>query len=426
MNFLSGIKNYRAILTLLTGTTLSQLFLTFMLPVLSRLYSFSDFAVYGFLQSIITPLSALACGRYEMTIVTARTNGRAVNAVFLSYLFSMVFALIVFVILLPFHGNINNWFQADLFRKIWFFLPLFIVAQGVYIANNFYLQRVKHFKGLAFSKIVQHGSNVVLAFFFYFIAVPAGLILGLFSGFVTASCITYLQMQKNNFSLRYFSLKQIKIHALEYKEYPLYNATPAFLYYLTFSIPVLLISRHFMSDIIGQYTLARQIMLIPSGMIASAISQVYFQRIVQVNTNNKFIWPEFKTVFIYLFLMALLMCLIVVPFGPHLFSFVFGQKWQPSGVFARYLIINASLQFICTSLINTLPALGKVKLLGLWQLGYFLLTLTLFLLPHNDIHTFLKYYLAIDSFALAINICMTIWVVKERDTRMSKTLINII
>lgn len=424
MNYIPRFKNYKAILTLLTGTTLAQLFLTLMLPVLSRLYSYSDFAVYGFLQSIITPLSALACGRYEMTIVISDTNKRAVNAVFLCYLFSLLFGIFIFFVLLPFHETINEWFQANLFKRIWFFLPLFILVQGVYVANNFYLQRVKYFKGLAFSKIVQHGSNVIMAFLFFFVGLPAGLILGLLGGFVMASLITWLQMGKNMFSLKLFSFKVLKMHANQYKEYPLYNATPAFLYYLTFSIPVLLISRNFMSDIIGQYSLARQIMLIPSGMVASAISQVYFQRIVQVNTNSNLIWPEFKTVFINLSLMALVMCTIMIAVGPQLFSIFFGHKWQPSGEFARYLIINASLQFICTSLINTLPALGKVKLLGLWQLGYFLLTLTLFIVPHTSIFIFLKYYLVIDCIALALNIFMTIWVVRRRDKSVSKTIIK--
>jgi O-antigen/teichoic acid export membrane protein len=72
------------VLTLMSGTTVSQALPILVSPILTRLYSSGDFGGLALFQSLLAVASAFACLRYEMTIVLCRNDKEIVNMVAVS------------------------------------------------------------------------------------------------------------------------------------------------------------------------------------------------------------------------------------------------------------------------------------------------------------------------------------------------------
>ncbi len=59
----------RNVLTLMAGTTIAQAIPIGISPILTRLYTPSDFGVYALFLSIATIFGSIANGRYELKII---------------------------------------------------------------------------------------------------------------------------------------------------------------------------------------------------------------------------------------------------------------------------------------------------------------------------------------------------------------------
>ena len=93
---------------------------------------------------------------------------------------------------------------------------------------------------------------------------------------------------------------------IEYKVYPLLYLNPASLLDIaTLQMPLLFIIKIAGDTINGQFFFASRIISIPSALIGKAISQVFFQRITSLKSNNKKCMPLFIKTMKTLFLIAL-------------------------------------------------------------------------------------------------------------------------
>lgn len=401
-------ENLKNTLLLLIGSGLSQIIPIAISPILTRMYSVHAFGVFGFTQSIITPMSAIACGRFELTVVLAKNKRGAESGVVLSYLFSLVLTILFYCFVLIFQKQIYLWFGADLIESVYFFIPLFLLFQGIHIVNLYWLQRNKLFKKIAAIKFVQHSFIGALSLILVYVFPNTGLVLAMLIGWFLLDIVSYYQIVKTGFNFKFANKFELIKHFKRYYEYPLYNAITAFLYYSTLSIPTLIISSAFLNGELGYFSLTRQILFIPTSLLAGVISQVFFQRIAENIKNKKEIWPQFYKLFVILLVICLLMIGVLFPFGIKLFSWIFGQRWSIAGEYAKWMVFIAAFQFLGTSMLNFLPALKKLKLFSAWQLLYFFTSLLLFAFDYSSVFVFFKYYAVIDIFFFSILIFLVI------------------
>ena len=401
-------ENLKNTLWLLIGSGFSQIIPLAISPILTRIYSVHAFGIFGFTQSIISPMSAIACGRFEMTVVLAKDKRGAESGVVLSYLFSLILTLLFFILIVLFKNYIYQWFSLELIHPVYFLIPFFLLFQGIHIVNLYWLQRVKLFKKIASIKFVQHSFIGILSLILAYFFPNTGLVLGMLFGWLLLDIISYYQIFNSGFSFRNVTQGEIVKHFKRYYEYPLYNAITAFLYYATLSIPTLIISTRFLSNELGYYSLTRQILFIPTSLLAGVISQVFFQRIAENIKGKVQIWPQFNKLLLILIGICILMVIVLFPFSTKIFSLVFGQKWIVAGEYAKWMVFIAAFQFLGTSMLNFLPALKKLKLFSAWQLLYFGCSLILFTVSYSSVFDFFIYYAFIDIFFYSVLIFLVI------------------
>ena len=99
------VKN---VLTLMTGSAISQVVIYASILVLTRLFSTELFGVYMLFSSSILILKPLSSLQYEIAIVLPKENKDAINLFFFSIIFILFFSIILGIIVFLLKDEILN------------------------------------------------------------------------------------------------------------------------------------------------------------------------------------------------------------------------------------------------------------------------------------------------------------------------------
>lgn len=372
----------RNVVTLITGTTFAQALVVLVTPILTRLYSPDDFGVFALYTSILSIMAVVACWRYELAIVLPEEEKDAANLLILSICicFSMAFVTLVLVVL--FRNPIAMLLSAPRLAPWLLFMPLSIVAVGFFQAFNYWSARRKKFKRIAIRTVTQSiitvtaqlGSGIVLH------PGPGGLIGSSIIGQLTATIRMAWHIWRDDSKVLYdISLKGIKKQAVLYKEFPLYQIWAAVLNVISSMTPLLLLGYFFSPAIVGFYVLGQRLVATPLGIVGSSVSQVFFPRAELAHrqgTLDELVVSTFQK----LLTIGLFPILVLSLIGPELIGLIFGSDWVVAGVFLRLLSPYLLFNFLSASLSPVFSVLGKQKEYLLFNITYFLLAVSAFII----------------------------------------------
>jgi O-antigen/teichoic acid export membrane protein len=362
------------VLTLMTGTTIAQLLPILVSPLLTRMYTPSDFGVYALYISIISIISVIVTLRYEFAIMLPKKREDALSVFCLSLITSFGISFLIFVILVLFNKNIIDLLENKKLIKWIYFIPLTSFLLGVIQTFNYWFNREKLFKVLSTSKVIQTFANIIPNIAIGLIYKnELGLILGYILGATTSVVyLSYKFIRDKNvlYELRKnVSWLKIKEQALLYNEYPKFNTLSAFLDTISLQLPSIFVSKTYSSTNLGYFNLTTRTISTPLSVISSSVSQVFFQRISDAYKQNKPLRPIILKTGKYLSLISLFPLVVLLFFGPELFSFVFGANWRIAGEFARILAFSYAIRFVVSPLSITFFAVNKIK--TLFKLQFF-------------------------------------------------------
>lgn len=405
---------------LLSGTLIAQAIPVLVSPMLTRLYTPENFAGLAILMAWFNPLSYLASGRYEIAVLLPKEDTEAIKLVRVSSLWSIGVSLIILIITI-FYFVLHPLPLASIPNKtIFFALPFLILFVGHFQPINYWLQRKKQFKFIAINKIIQTTVVITFTILFAFLYPSTGLTLGYCFGWVAMASISFYYLLKDKIIPFQFHWKEIVEMAKKYKEFPIFNGLPSILNSLTLSIPVFLIAYYYGQDNTGYFNLTRQILFVPTSIIATSFSQVFFERIVSHKNKGISVVDDYKKMINILALIALSFTIPILFGGPFLFALVFGKSWSVSGSFAQIIVLSTALQFVVLPLGAVLQTFNKVKLNGIWQVIYFASVSILIFAVKLNLNDFLKLYTLIELLAFSILFYLVNQTLKKYEKQVAK------
>ncbi len=351
------------VLTLMTGTAIAQAIPIAISPILSRIYSPSDFGIFGLFLAVVSIIAVAAGGRYEMAIMLPKKDEDAFNILALSVIISFVVSAFVFIFILIFQNSFISIFIEKYpcygFSEIKFWLyliPVSIFLMSAYQIVNYWSTRQKTFKMNASGRIGQSGVNSLTTLSMGFLTKgPLGLITGTLTGYATGFFVLSFNIFKNIKNLFPFITKaKLKENAITYKAFPIINAPPALLSTMQDYGILFIIAYFFSSFVVGCYSFVIRIMNIPLSLIGSSMYQVFYQKASSLYNNNENIQPFVKKLFLRSFLIGLPIFVLIFVLAPRVFAFVFGEEWRYAGELAQILTPWLFLNFIASP-ISSLP-----------------------------------------------------------------------
>lgn len=381
------------VLTTMSGTVISQIIPIIIIPVLTRLYSPSDFGTLSLYVALATICSVMATARYEVAIMLPKSDSGAINLVALSIVIAASIALFFLAVICVFHKQLANMIGNPLINPWLFAIPITVFFTGVFQTLNFWSNRKKQFSRVAIAKIYQGFSLSVFQLGLSSKKTAhLGLILGYILGLVVATASLFRSVWKADFKLvRHISKKRMFVYLLKYKNFPIYSLWGALFDSAAVQMPIFMLSKFYNSDLTGIFSLTFRALNLPMVLVAASIAQVLFQKISYLNnTNPESLYNLIIKTFLILLGLSFPLLIIIFFWGSTLFSLVFGQEWALSGQYASVIVFAIVMRFSISPLSSVLALDHNLKLGSAWQLTYFCtITATLYIAAQYKIDIFI-------------------------------------
>lgn len=372
------------VLTLMTGSTIAQAIPIAISPILTRLYTPTDYGIVALYMSIASVASIAATGRYEMAIMLPKKEDDAINIFFLSIIITFFICIFSFIIIMIFNSEITDFLGNKEISKLLYLVPVSVLLTGIFQSLKYWSNRKKYFKSLASNSVLQTGTGSVLNVSFGFFGFGGG---GLISAGLMSQCIGIFFIGKNIFKRDKQLINKknnLKILALikKYKKMPLFNLPNSLIDTFRASGINILIAKLFTTSSLGQYSLAWRMVVTPASLIGNSLSQVLFQKLAsskKQELNSLVISFIIKASFI-----ALPMYLVIYFFASSLFSFVFGENWKLAGQVASVLSPWLFFNFISSPLSSIFVILNKQEVMLMFSILYMLIPLSILYIFQNQ------------------------------------------
>ncbi|TSJ45673.1 oligosaccharide flippase family protein [Fluviicola chungangensis] len=344
------------------------------------MFTQEEWGFFALVSSIYGVVALVACGRYEVALLVPKRNVEAINLLGLSLVvnlgFAFLFYLVLFLIALAGFGErLGVWY---------YLLPVFVLivgfSQSVVAWNN----RRKKYREIANFRVSQSLFNNVFSISTSLAKVPFNGVLLAYLGSGLISLLVAIYQIRSDFRLIINGLSWSRMWFVgkKYVRFPLINTFQALLDALQLNGLIYIISFLFGDYYVGVFSLAIRILFLPMGFIGGAISQVFYQEANSLVHQNKPLFPHVKRTLKMSCLVISPVFVILVVAGPLLFSFVYGEAWIGSGVYARYLAAWVCMDFVRASLSQIPLIFNKHHVLLIFSITSNLLILLVFIIGH--------------------------------------------
>jgi len=351
------------------GTALSQILPFLATPLLTRLYTEEDFALYTSFFAIASIFGVAAGAKYHLAIVLPKHEEDANKIFTLSIYITLAYTILI-AVFLPFF---KEFFPENL-QSVLFYVAPYVLFFGVWSAYINLSIREKTFASNAKAKVIQAIGYIAVAIG---IGISTMLSFGLVLAKISGIVFSWLFLSKQSkTSFKFMPINELKDLAKTYIDYPKYGIWPAFLNTITLQALVLILTRYYTIDDLGFYGLTFMVLSAPLALIGASYKDVFYQKIASMMNAKRYVEANafFKKSALALFIMGIPICLVLYFFGESLFGFVFGDKWSRSGQFASILAFSMVMKLVVSPLSSIFNATNTLRIASKWQVVYFLST----------------------------------------------------
>jgi len=356
-------------LTVLRGTVVAQVLGFLALPLLTRLFTPEAFGQLQLYQVSMSLLLVVAAMRFEIALLRA-TDGRELTATLqLCSVINLMVALCaalcwLAVQLLPVR-------LSDTTRQLLLWLPAGVLLGGAVQTLGYLALRRKAFASGANAKIAQAGGTVVGSVGIGILSpMSIGLVIGDLCGRL-ASIVT-LCAHRGLFDAAFFKAPRkadLWQAVRKYREFPLVSMPGSLINTAGGTMTALLMYGAFDAAIAGQYGLVERSLMLPVGMVAVAVSQVFSADLsAGMRDGGSQALALYRGVVRRMLLLGIGPALLVGLFAPLAFGLLFGSDWALAGELARIMAPLLLVSLVTGAVNMALTILGWQKVQFGWDL----------------------------------------------------------
>ena len=367
-----GNKKYnKNFLTLLSGNSISQIIPFIIAPILTRLFSPEDFAIYANFAAIVGLLGIIAAGRFELAFVIPKRNRHAQFLFVTSCLILGIVVLLSFLIYF-FRDSIAAWYSAPEMAEYMILVPLAIFSLAFHNIQENWMLREQRYRLISSNKIIQSATN-------NFIPVIIGYIGWGFNGLVVGwilsnliSIVLFIPAIRNSWVKFDFHGGIAKMIVHRYRDFPTINSLHAFTDILATQFLIFwVITNEFGLVVLGLFSVMNKYIKAPMTLVSSAVSQVYYSEAAKLKREHKAVAPIQKRTIKTTLIFAIPFAVVVVFFAPAIFEWYLGSGWRMAGVYAQLMTPALFFRFITSPISGTPIIFNKQKKAYLFSvIGY--------------------------------------------------------
>jgi O-antigen/teichoic acid export membrane protein len=351
----------RNTLIMMTGTGLAQAVSIAVAPILTRLYSPSDFGVLALYTSVSSLIGVLATGRYDTAIMLPEKDEDAMSLVAVSLSLTIAVGLASFGLVVCLNQAIARWLGSADVAPWLYLIPISVLVGGLYQAMYCWSVRRGQFKRVSAGKLSGASVGAVTTVGSGLIHPSiGGLILGGAANQASAAGILAWQLRGEDWhKVTHMAWSTIRASAKRYHRFPLYSLPADFVNVAAQQAPVILLSNFFGTTVVGFYSITQRALGLPLNLIASSITDVFRQRASADFAKQGSCRGIYVKTFRSLLAFSLIPFLVFFFTAPWLFSLIFGTHWRIAGEYAQIMAPLFFLRFVVSPLSYVLYVAGE-------------------------------------------------------------------
>lgn len=366
----------RNVATLSVGSAVGQVLPILVSPILSRQYGVEDFAALGVFIAIVSLASNIVGGRYELAILLPESDADGLNLLGLTVTLAFVLSAFIACVLLVVHvavpGFLDSWW-------LWG-IPATLFSIGSYLALTYWLNRKEAYRTIALNRVIKGLLTAGVPLAMPFILGPQRdrdgrwLIAGFALGFaIGASFMAYSILRANSDLRTSVNRQGMLAMAKTYQDFPRYSILAAVANSLSNQLPLLVMKALFGAGVAGSFAFCHRVLAAPLAVVGDSFADIFKQRAAQERIADGHCERSWAVTARLLALGCLPLLITVLPFGPSIFAFIFGEEWRQAGTYAQWLTPYYALAFIASPLSRTLYVAEKQRWDLAWQIGLLIL-----------------------------------------------------
>lgn len=355
----------RSVAILLGGTSAAQALLALSAPVLTRLYDPADFGVLGVYGSAVTILGVLVGLRYLQAVPLPAEELDAANVAGLSVSLGAVMSLVVGVLGVVLSHPFAEIMGVPQLAPYMWLLPLSLFGNCLYQTLYIWAIREQGFAVMARTRITQSVARVATQLVLGVAGIaPLGLLLGdLAGGAVGSGSFARLVNRRRPETWRSITLNGMRRVGRRYARFAWYGTPAGLLNVAGLQGIPLLVAYSYGATVAGWYALTMRVLALPVSVLGQAVGETYFSIAPRLmRTDPPALRRLFRDSALRLLLIGIGPTLVLMIWGPFLFSLIFGSEWRMAGVYARYLAPALLAQLVMSPLSDTTIILERLDL----------------------------------------------------------------
>ena len=337
---------FKNILVVMAGTGIAQVISIGLAPVISRLFTPSDFGIAGSFGAVAGIIAAGVTLEYSQAIMLPKEKDDALGLLAISFICTAAVSLATLLACLVAPATMNGIMKT---AGLWplALLVLSTLISGLNYACQAWAVRVKAFKVTSTSQVIRSlaGKGASIGFGVLKLGAP-GLIIATILGNAVAS-VNLVRVLRPDLPALLTKTRRSGLAKLagEYRDFPIYSASQNVINAVSAGLPVLLLTRFFGLPIAGAYAFAMTVLTFPMGFILSALRQVLFQKASESQHQGRSLAALYVKVTATLLALVLVPTAVILIWAPQLFAWVFGAQWVTAGELSRSLMIWMAVVF---------------------------------------------------------------------------------
>lgn len=358
--------------TLVTGTAISQGITLLTILIVTRLFLPESFGLLALFMTIVSLLSVLGGGRYELAIMLPEEDREAANVLYAATLVLLFLCSLSVLGVAVVHHRLAALLEEPLVEPWLWAIPgaLFFIAFGQVL--GFWCGRMKRFRQVAVSRIVQSAGTLLVQVALYLLHANGGVALigGWIFGQSMGTIVLFAQVvrQDGAFLAHSWQARSIPRILRTYRNFPLYKAPYSFVSNTSSQLVVVVLRVFSSLSTVGLFSMASRAIYLPVTLIASSMNQVFYEKAATETAPGRLESFVNRVLRIQVVLTTPLLLLAAIE-SRLLFTAFFGVRWAPSGAFAAFLAFAGYMYFLTSWLDRLFDVKSRQRLaLGL-ELG---------------------------------------------------------
>ncbi len=358
---LSGSRFLRDVGVLTGGTVFAQGLAVIALPILTRLYSPSDFNLLAVYSSLIGLMGVAASLRFNVAVALPERDEIAMDLLRLAMLSSSALAVLVGIMVFLMPDRLIDLLGNPGFEPYLWMVPVGLFLASAYDAAQYWSTRKKQFVLITKTRVTRAVGGIGCQVGLSGVAPSAwGLIFGqmVYGGLGLLGILGSIWRHDRDFFRRFNPARLLRT-ARDYRRYPLISVPEALLNTTANELPVILIAAAAVGPEAGFLMLALRVLGLPMAMVGSSVGQVFLAeaptRLLDGTIRSftrETMWRLAKA--------GALPLLLIGVTAPVILPIVFGSEWTRTGELVAWLTPWFMFQFVSSPVSMVLHVTGHL------------------------------------------------------------------